>query len=232
MKKTSLISLVCALVLVLSVSVCASGFEKKRTYSEGMFSDIKAGAWYVNDIKNAYELEFLNGKGDGVMAPDGNVTVAEAITIASRLHSIYNSREIPAVSGNQWYDMYISYAKNAGIIDENAFGSYDRPVRRYEMAVMFANALPKSYYNAKNSINAIPDINENEEYADELLMLYRAGVVLGSDKYGTFHPTNSIKRCEAAAIINRAALPGTEYREHLRLFPNTRNLFISLTTIQ
>jgi hypothetical protein len=39
------------------------------------------------------------------------------------------------------------------------------------------------------------------------MMLYKAGVVLGSDDYGNFFATNPIKRSETAAIINRVALP-------------------------
>ena len=43
--------------------------------------------------------------------------------------------------------------------------------------------------------------------SDKILMLYQAGVLTGSDIYGTFHPDNSIKRSEAAAIIARMAIP-------------------------
>ncbi|MBP3581001.1 MAG: hypothetical protein J6K12_07135, partial [Clostridia bacterium] len=120
---------------------------------------------------------------------------------------IYNGKEIKSVEGTKWYDMYIAYAKENGLIEEGQFTNYDRNIMRYEMAVMFANAMPADYFAAKNNIKDIPDVAETEEYYDELMMLYNAGVVMGSDDYGNFFATNSIKRSETAAIINRVALP-------------------------
>ena len=47
----------------------------------------------------------------------------------------------------------------------------------------------------------------DEKNADVYLMLYNAGVLLGSDSNGTFNPKSPIKRSEISAIINRVALP-------------------------
>ena len=37
----------------------------------------------------------------------------------------------------------------------------------------------------------------------EIYTFYRAGILTGSDKNGTFYPTNDIKRNEVAAILSR-----------------------------
>ena len=74
------------------------------------------------------------------------------------------------------------------------------------MASLFCNALPASELSAINAVSSIPDIAGNPN-SDKILMLYQAGVLTGSDIYGTFHPDNSIKRSEAAAIIARMAIP-------------------------
>ncbi len=222
MKKNCFLTVLAAAILsalTLSLSTQAA-FEKTLTYSQGQFVDVSESAWYAKDVKSAYELGFMNGKSANTMVPDGSVTVAEAITIASRVHAIYNGvGEIPKTDGVNWYDMYVNYASEKGIFEDGYFDSYDRPVRRYEMATLFANAMPKEYFTPKNDVTAIPDVNKNEEYADTLLMLYKAGVVLGSDEYGTFHPTNSIKRSEAAAIINRVALPENRVSGTLKALP-------------
>ncbi|MBP3579683.1 MAG: S-layer homology domain-containing protein, partial [Clostridia bacterium] len=194
-------------VVALTAAVGAQGFTKTQEYPEGKFTDVPANQWYAAEVKSAYELGFMNGQSDTAFAPNGNVTVAEGITMASRVHSIYNGKEIKSVEGTKWYDMYIAYAKENGLIEEGQFTNYDRNIMRYEMAVMFANAMPADYFAAKNNIKDIPDVAETEEYYDELMMLYNAGVVMGSDDYGNFFATNSIKRSETAAIINRVALP-------------------------
>ena len=199
---------VCASLLAAAMCVTSqAAFEKTAAYKDGQFTDVAQSAWYANEVKSAYELGFMNGSGANTFSPDGTMTVAEGITIASRVNAINSSKTIPEKSGAKWYDMYIDYAKSAGIIKDGDFNSYDRNIRRYEMAELFANALPKDYFDAKNDISAIPDVNAAEPYADTLLTLYKAGVVLGSDKYGNFLPNNPIKRSEAAAIINRVAIP-------------------------
>jgi len=208
MKKTNLVKMfgVLALTATLATAAFAAGFTKTHTYADGTFGDVKNTSWYAKEVASAYELGFMNGKAEGQFAPDGNVTVAEAITMASRVHAIYNGKEIAKTEG-KWYDMYVQYALSNGIISEGQYDNFDRNIMRYEMAVMFADSMPESYFAAKNNVKEIPDVNEKEEYHDKLMMLYNAGVVMGSTEYGDFLATNSIKRSETAAIINRVALP-------------------------
>ena len=80
------------LIFVLSVSVFAS-FEKVNVYN-GNFSDVADASWYYNDVKTAYELGFMNGKSQNTFDPNGNVTVAEGVALASRLHASYNGAQI------------------------------------------------------------------------------------------------------------------------------------------
>lgn len=364
MKKT----IICFfLAAVLSISTFAS-FEKTATY-ENNFSDVPETAWYAENVKTAYELGFMNGKSEGLFDPAGNVTVAEGITMASRVHAIYNGAEItkkekkveayvldfgtevthsykpnqatgevvdgvyvltpfevpygstgydaglilenlnlpardytkavikfkyekldnkdPSLSRSEWgelffatdrdqvlseakkfsydtqkylgedgwyyveldlagkdawkdniiqmrfdptnnngiyeiasisfmkneapeaekwYDMYLDYASDNGICSLSDFDSFTRNITRAELCYLFAAALPESEFVAINDVKAIPDVNKNDYYADTLLMLYNAGIVLGSDG-GSFKPNDDIKRNETAAIINRVALP-------------------------
>lgn len=205
-KQTKILLCLGALTATLSASAMAKGFAKTQEYA-GSFADVPSDAWFEKEVKNAYELGFVNGKTDTSFDPDGTMTVAEGITIASRVHASYNGTEIAETEGEKWYDMYVKYAVNNGIFEDGYFNNYDRTIRRYEMATLFAAAVPDDYLAAKNDITSIPDVDENEEYADTLLKLYRAGVVLGSDDYGNFLATNPVKRSEAAAIVNRTAIP-------------------------
>ncbi len=373
------IFMILSLVLVTGASAV---FVKTSTYDNN-FSDVKESAWYVKDVKTAYELGFMNGKSDSLFDPNGSVTVVEGIAMASRLHAIYNGIEIkprdnevqeyridfedpsiivdltkrnqrldsgigfhrstgyiedgvlvvqpdapndrgiydPGVfikgfeldtryynkltfrmkrqalnnvnpdaprsetveiffattsngnisgdkcvtvslkdipdltewvevevdlfkhgkytdflkqirfdptnnngiyyidyiafshsenyNGEKWYDMYVNYALDNGIVKQHDYytDDYSRNITRGELCSLFASALPEAYFEKINDIKGIPDILRNDKNADVFLMLYNAGIVLGSDKEGTFNRDNDIKRSEAAAIINRAALP-------------------------
>ena len=363
--KKILVVLMAAVMLAVGVN---AAFEKVNTY-ENNFTDVADSAWYADNVKTAYELGFMNGKSEGKFDPSGNVTVVEGITMATRLHAIYNGTEVtkrqaavdeyridfddlknisfghstgetkdgvlvltpneksnkgydpqinleglnlpardydklkfrmrleelpnaeggpgkeyyteiyfmtnndafisadrvlfqnfsavekkdewfefeielkkhkkwqdtitqirfdPANNNNgvyyidyiafsksdstefeKWYDMYIDYALDNQIIAEETFSvdDYNRNITRAELCNLFATALPESHFNAINKVSAIPDVEKNNENADILLMLYRAGIVLGSDEEGNFNPESDIKRSEVAAIINRVALP-------------------------
>ncbi len=216
MKK--LLFAVTAAVLALTLCAGAAQFEKTAQYTDGMFSDVKSGAWYKEDVQNAYELSFMNGTGDGVFSPEGNVTLAQAVTVAARVNAIYNGKTAPENSktGN-WYDSYVAYCLENGIILKGEYDNYTRNATRAEVALIFARALPASYYNAINDVKRVPDMPKTNKGAEELLMLYNAGVVMGNDEYGTFNPASDIKRSEMSAIIGRAALPETRLKKELVL---------------
>ncbi len=192
--------------VTLSATVAAADFEKKLEYKDGTFSDIPQNAWYSGEVKSAYELGFMNGVSEGIFDPDGNVTVSAGITMASRVHAIYNGKTIETEGAQPWYKPYVDYAVSNNIIEKEQFDNYDRKITRIEMATLFADAMPDDYFKAQNSVTEIPDVAPTEEYYNDLLKLYNAGVVMGSDEYGSFYPNNSIKRSETAAIINRVAI--------------------------
>jgi len=190
---------------IMTVSASAA-FSKTNTYADGQFTDVPASEWYAKEVKSTYELGLMNGIGGGLFDPEGNVTVAEAITMASRAASI-NSGETIAATDGEWYQMYVNYAASKGFVKEGQFDNFDRPAKRYEVALLFENAMPDGYFAPKNDVSDIHDIPDSRAYKADVLNLYKAGVVMGSDAYGTFNPEHNITRAEAAAIINRVALP-------------------------
>lgn len=207
---------IAAIVISAFISASAAGFTKTAAYTVGQFTDVNNGAWYADSVKTAYELGFMNGKSKNAFAPNDNVTAAEVITIASRMNALYYSKTIePSKSGEKWYDTYVNYAKQNGIIKDGQFASYDESAERYAAAEVFASALPADWYKAQNDVKRIPDVPKTNKYADKLLMLYNAGVVMGNDEYGTFNPTSNIKRSEVSAIIERAAIPEARLKKTL-----------------
>ena len=92
------------LVMLLAALMLATGafaaFEKVNTYDNN-FSDVTDSNWFAKDVKSAYELGFMNGKAEGLFDPNGNVTVAEGITMAARVNAIYNGKEITAAAAEE-----------------------------------------------------------------------------------------------------------------------------------
>ncbi|MGN1121260.1 MAG: S-layer homology domain-containing protein, partial [Eubacteriales bacterium] len=190
-----------------AVTAEANLFTKSQSYTPGFFSDVSETAWYASEVAGAYELGLMNGVGNGSFAPEGEVTVAETVTMAARAAASYYGETIDSAAYGEWYAPYVAYAAAKGMIAEGQFDSFDRPAKRREVAQIFKNALPESWYAEKNAVASIPDVSQKQPYFADLLTLYRAGVVMGSDEYGNFYPENNITRAEAAAILNRVALP-------------------------
>ncbi len=189
-------------------------FASINEYSAGSFADVASSAWYYEDVKTAYELGLLKGSSDTAFNPGGNMTVAEAITLAARIHSIYATGEAAFEQGNPWYEVYVTYAAENQIISEVredgvAVGSetleYNAPITRAQFALVFSAVLPADEFEAINEVAAgsIPDVREGRDYAAAVYMLYNAGILTGSDSAGTFKPTSNIQRSEVAAIATR-----------------------------
>ena len=207
--------------LTFTLTVSAAGapsmanFVKTKTYTSGMFSDVDENLWYGNTqqkvIANAYEYGLMQGSGGNMFNPTGNMTLAEAVTIAARVHHIYNGGDGVFTQGSTWYQVYVDYCIANDIIGAGTFSDYNKAATRAEMAYIFSRALPNSEFASQNTVNSLPDVNSSTPYYSAILMLYKAGVVAGSDAQGTFNPANNITRAEAAAIISRVILPTTRF---------------------
>ncbi|MBO5143181.1 MAG: S-layer homology domain-containing protein [Clostridia bacterium] len=179
-------------------------FKQNKTYQNN-FEDVNQNDWYYENVKIAYEKGLVNGTSEKTFNPTGNITVAETITLASRLHSIYMNDDYKFVANGVWYQPYIDYAIQKGIITEEQFNNYNNKATRAQFAMIFANALPNEALNAINDITSIPDVSKNVFYANDVYKLYKAGILAGSDNYGTFNPNSNIQRSEVAAMVTRMA---------------------------
>ncbi|MGN1121297.1 MAG: stalk domain-containing protein, partial [Eubacteriales bacterium] len=192
-----------------TVSAPVSKFAKTRDYAN-RFTDVSIKDWYYSAVSSAYEFALVNGDSETTYNPEGTMTVAEAVTLAARMHSIQvgdgEAAKIAALSsGETWYSNYVDYAKKQGFLKDGAFDSYDRPITRAEMVSLFAAALGKECFATLNYVTHIPDVAADASYADAVYMFYNAGICMGNDIYGTFNPDSNITRSEVAAIVDRIA---------------------------
>lgn len=107
--------------------------------------------------------------------------------------AIRDARRAPTPSA-WWRDAWY-YAEQNGLTNLLMEGNNRRWDFAYRMAAV--TALP-----AINEITGLPDTGD-----PDALELYRAGVLTGSDEYGTFHGELTLTRAEAAAICARILRP-------------------------
>ena len=195
------------------------------SYARGQFADVDESAWYgisgQGVVSTACGLGLMNGTGSG-FAPDGNLTIAQVVTMAARLCSIYNGDNYSFVQGNPWYQCYVDYAEEWGILSEGEFAEkMGSSATRAEMAYIFYYALPDAELSAINKVTNLPDVNSGNPYYEHILYLYNAGILTGNDAYGTFTPDAPINRASAAAIVSRMALPELRKEFTLQTAPST-----------
>ncbi len=124
-RKSKWISLILSVVMLVSLgslSVYAepSGslerFQKTDTYRNNMFSDVNPEDWYNDNVKSVYEYGIMVGQSDTFFAAEGNLTIAETITMASRLHRTFYGKGAIDSTSSPWYKPYVEYAVENGII--------------------------------------------------------------------------------------------------------------------
>ena len=205
--------LLCAVMLLgmIPASASAAGtagfdnFKKVNTYTDGKFSDVKAGDWYADNVKAAYELDLMIGQG-AKFGVDSDVTIAETVTLAARLHSIYSGDGRTFEQGSVWYQVYADYVEEKNIFDLSGLDMKASATRAQYAAILSA-ALPDEALKSINNVadDAIPDAKTGDAYAAAIYKLYRAGILTGTDSKGTYQPDVKIKRSEVSAIVTRMA---------------------------
>ena len=199
-----------------AASATLENFAEVEEYAPGYFADVNPTAWYGGVVVQAFRYGLMRGSGANAFNPLGDISLAEAITIATRVHCIYTNGvdDFPPVAqGEPWYKSNLDYAIANGMITATNFASgssapvYTRAATRAEMAYIFSRALPESEFPPINTVNSLPDVSNTTAHSPAILMLYGAGVLAGGDAAGTFYPYRNISRAEAAAIIIRVILP-------------------------
>lgn len=207
-----------ALALVLSVSLLPGAalaadsmdyFKKVNDYPAGKFTDVAASSWYAESVQRAYELDLVKGSSGNTFSPTQNLTISSTLALACRLHSIYHTGKADFVQGDPWYQVYVDYAVENGIITKGQFTDYNANATRRQFAGILVKALPADELKAINTIEDgdIPDLAAGSANYEDIYTLYRAGILTGSDKYGTFLPETPIDRASVATIVSRMALP-------------------------
>ena len=211
-KAVCLLLALCFFAACLPVGVMAEegsldNFTEKYEYTEGRFNDVSFGYWYGKYVAKAFALGLMQGRDGSIFAPGDSISIAETITLAARLHNIYNGGDGYFEQSEPWYRVYVDYACENGIIHTDKWNYYASATRRRFVSIL-EKALPAAELNAISDVpdNTIPDVLVTDPAAAAIYRLYRAGVLTGSDALGTFYPEEYIDRSAVAAIVSRMAV--------------------------
>lgn len=192
------------LVLILLLSSLPGG-----SWAGMFFSDVPDTAWYYGDVQRAVDMGLVNGKAPGLFGSGDPLKYSEAVKLAACMHQRATTGRVTLTPGKPWYQTYVDYCKDHGIISMDY--NWTASATRAGYMQIFAYALPEGNYAPINSVpdNGVPDVPMTHPNAPAIYKLYRAGIVHGNDKQGTCAPNTFIRRSEVAAILTRMMVPST-----------------------
>lgn len=177
------------------------------TENQGVsFTDIGSVSWANIAITELSKAGVLQGKGNGIFAPNDSLTRAEFVKImVSALELTDENAKVSFedVPQDEWYYKYIASAKKAGLaagISESLFGVNDS-ITREDMAVMVLRLMKLFDIDTTGTAADFSDYNEISDYAkDAVLQLSGAGIINGMGD-GTFSPKTYVTRAQGAKVI-------------------------------
>ena len=193
----------------------AAGWLIQPVKSEAEFPDV-TGSWCEAAVDTVYRTGLMQGKTAERFDAASPLTYAQITVITARLHHLLNGGDgvLPASEeGEVWYQSAVDYLK-AQSNDETLLSLLKQlerddeypntPCIRRSFVQMLSAVLPENALTPINDISVIPDLAINEA---DILPFYRAGILNGSDAYGTFGQETTLSRGAAAAIMARLVDP-------------------------
>lgn len=196
------------------------------------FSDV-TGTWCEDAVATVYQAGLMEGKTAQRFDAVSPLTNAQITVVTARLHSLLNGGDgvLPvAEEGQPWYQSAVEYLK-AQSNDESLLyllkqletkdGYPNASCLRRNFVWMLSAVLPEDLLTPINDVTVIPDVGYNEA---DFLPFYQAGILNGSDTYGTFGEETTLSRGAAAAIMARLVDPQQRLTFTLKSFDLCRDV--------
>lgn len=153
------------------ISRVSEGFDKGKSYGVA-FKDVPDGVWYANNLGYCVEAGLIQGRGNGMFAPNANITRAEFAAIVARFLGLPNEVVDTKVSytdtSGNWAEGYIAQLTVKGIVEGKGDGKFDpnAVITRYEAVTMLNRALERTpdkaaldALAANRTIRPFPDLH-------------------------------------------------------------------------
>ncbi|MBR4424875.1 MAG: S-layer homology domain-containing protein [Oscillospiraceae bacterium] len=212
--KRHIIPLLLCLLLLLSIPAFASAeevaaAEEPATVEESAVAEEPAAAEESTAADETYvKLRqdhgvYLHGNGDGTFRPDASLTRAEASTILYNLLADQSlgslTVEYEDVVDGTWFATPIRTLASLGLYGEPT-GAFrpDEPMLRSELVELLARTVPAG----TEATSAFSDVPPEDPLYPAVSIVTSRGWIVGYED-GTFRPSDSLTRAQAATIFNR-----------------------------
>ena len=169
------------------------------------FTDLGGVEWAKEAIEFLAECGIVNGKADGIFAPNDNVTRAEFIKMVVTALGVSGDTEsmtFTDVPEDAWYLKYVAAAQNNGIVLGDESGAFypEANITRQDMAVILYRAAKVERSRAKLTFT---DADKISDYATDAVTYLSANGIINGFEDGSFGPLQNATRAQTAVIIYR-----------------------------
>lgn len=179
------------------------------------FTDVADGLWYTDCVSVQQTLGLMSGTGDGRFSPNGTVSLAQAISVAVRVYEKYCALAPAEDGGSPWYASSVQRAKQYGILTQD-YADYNAPATRAQVVSLLYGSLHPQEYAPINDVSSLPDLSETDAVYNAAMTFYRAGILAGTDDYGTFNGSSRISRAELAVMLTKLVVPSMRQTYELK----------------
>ena len=171
-----------------------------------VFTDLGAAAWAQTPVTFLANKGIISGDGNGNFRPLDNVSREEFVKMIVSVFSLTSNgkAEFTDTAENAWYMPYLAAAKENGIIQGKADGSFGigEKITRQDMAVMLARAIEASGKNISEGEKVtFADESAFADYAVDAINKLQAGGIISGVGNEKFAPADMANRAQAAQII-------------------------------
>lgn len=171
------------------------------------YIDVEPDQWYCENIQKATEYGILNGMSNGIFAPEGYTTRAQAAKVLFAIAADSAPEYTPVfsdVAATAWYAPAVLWAKEHNVVngyDDGTFGPEDN-ITRQDMVVLLYRYLNTPAVTG-TSLADFSDSALVSDYARNALQwALDTGILTGYEDH-TIRPEQTITRAELASVIVR-----------------------------
>lgn len=174
------------------------------------YRDVASDAWYASAVTYVSEKSLMNGIGDDLFSPDGDMSRAMLVTVLYRLEdspAVDSENTFTDVDSGTWYTDAVIWANVNGIVlgyGEDLFGPTDSVTREQMAAILHRYSAYKEYDISKsNDLNAYTDADSISGWAVQAMRWANTEGLITGRTENTLVPEGTANRAEVATILMR-----------------------------
>lgn len=196
--------LLCALVLALMLAFAAP-------LSAAEFTDVNENDWFAEEVHALVRADIISGYPDGTYLPSNSIKRSEFVKILAAASyepmAIYSNMELPFTDVQKgWAKPYIAWAYENGIVKGKSTTLFDPEglITRQEMATMINRFADYKKFTLPQKVQATKFTDENliADWAKDAVTAMQKAQIINGYPDGSFAPSKSANRAEAAKMIN------------------------------